>query len=349
MDALRLLKRARVGIVLPVLVTTTVATTAVISGVEGTSYIRSAAGTLDLALQPRSSGLSTSVEADSAVPSPPAFALPKLGNIAKAFANPIVARKPASRSSLNVTDVNHPRIQQWVQRLTTTHKKSYLTSLVRMEKYEAMISSKLAARKMPQELIYLAMIESNFNPDAKSPVAAVGLWQFMTATAQRFGLKVRGRIDERRDPARATDAALTYLSSLYNRFGSWYLAAAAYNSGEGTVLKALRKVTGNSVGTDADFFRILPTLPRETQDYVPKLIASARVGQAPERYGFTVQPAGNVLSRTPVTRHKTLAQTAAKHTTVGKAKSTVDKRSVVAAKKKIATKATPTRQRHTTG
>jgi membrane-bound lytic murein transglycosylase D len=175
-----------------------------------------------------------------------------------------------------------------------------------MEKYEDMISSKLAARKMPQELIYLAMIESNFNPDAKSPVKAVGLWQFMSATAQRFGLTVRGRVDERRDPARATDAALTYLSKLYDRFGSWYLAAAAYNSGEGTVSRALRSVTGKAAGTDSDFFRILSALPRETQDYVPKLIASARVGQTPERYGIVMQPAANVLTRTPVTRPKSL-------------------------------------------
>jgi membrane-bound lytic murein transglycosylase D len=95
----------------------------------------------------------------------------------------------------------------------------------------------------------------------------------------------RGR-DERKDPAKATDAALTYLSSLHDRFGSWYLAAAAYNSGEGTVSRALRKVTGKTQGTDADFFRILSSLPRETQDYVPKLIASARVGSDPAKYGM---------------------------------------------------------------
>src|SRR5207342_2635009 len=104
-----------------------------------------------------------------------------------------------------------------------------------------------------RDLIYLAMIESEFNPNAKSPVRAVGMWQFMSATARQFGLKVRGGVDERKDPARATDAALEYLSKLHDRFGSWYLAAAAYNSGEGTVLKALRRVTGQSVGTDEDF------------------------------------------------------------------------------------------------
>ena len=82
------------------------------------------------------------------------------------------------------------------------------------------------------------------------------------------------------------EAALAYLGQLHDRFGSWYLAAAAYNSGQGTVSKTLRRVTGKTKGTDADFFRILPVLPRETQDYVPKLIASARVGTDREKYGL---------------------------------------------------------------
>jgi membrane-bound lytic murein transglycosylase D len=139
---------------------------------------------------------------------------------------------------------------------------------------------------MPRELIYLALIESNFNPTAKSRVKAVGMWQFMSATARQFGLSVGRKVDERKDPAKATDAALAYLEQLHDRFGSWYLAAAAYNSGQGTVSKALRSVTGKTTGTDADFFLILPKLPKETQDYVPKLIASARVGTDRDRYGM---------------------------------------------------------------
>jgi membrane-bound lytic murein transglycosylase D len=236
------------------------------------------------------------VNTDTALPSPPVLALPKLSNLAKAARKPIVRVNTGSASKLNVNAVRHPRVDEWVERLTTTHKRSYQVSLARKEKYEGMISSKLAARKMPQELIYLAMIESNFNPNAQSPAKAVGLWQFMSATARRFGLTVGGRVDERRDPARATDAALSYLTSLYNRFGSWYLAAAAYNSGEGTIQRALRSVTGKPSGTDADFFRILPRLPRETQDYVPKLIAWARVGQSPERYGMIGQVASKAGS-----------------------------------------------------
>ncbi|MEO8337900.1 MAG: lytic transglycosylase domain-containing protein [bacterium] len=196
-----------------------------------------------------------------------------------------VVNSPDSAVATSSLDISfdHPRIQQWVDRLSTTLKHDFANSMTRMDKYSDMITAKLDARQMPRELIYLAMIESNFNPNARSHVGAVGMWQFMSATARQFGLTVKGRTDERKDPVDATDAALTYLSQLHKRFGSWYLAAAAYNSGAGTVSKALRKVTGKSQGTDEDFFRILSSLPRETQDYVPKLIASARVGTEMEK------------------------------------------------------------------
>src|SRR5258708_16136211 len=140
------------------------------------------------------------------------------------------------------------------------------------------------------------MIESEFNPKATSPVQAKGLWQFMASTARQFGLIVRGKIDERTNPEKATDAALTYLSDLHTRFGSWLLAAAAYNSGGGTVSKALHDVTGKTTGTDSDFFKILPRLPKETQDYVPKMIATARVGNDPLKYGLTVKEAGGEVA-----------------------------------------------------
>jgi membrane-bound lytic murein transglycosylase D len=191
----------------------------------------------------------------------------------------------ASYATLD-SGVDSPRIDRWVTRLTTSLRGDFQQSLQRMGKYEGMITAKLDARGMPRELIYLALIESNFNPTAKSRVKAVGMWQFMSATARQFGLSVGRKVDERKDPAKATDAALAYLDQLHDRFGSWYLAAAAYNSGQGTVSKALRTVTGRTTGTDADFFRILPKLPKETQEYVPKLIASARVGADRDRYGM---------------------------------------------------------------
>lgn len=180
---------------------------------------------------------------------------------------------------------DHPQIASWIARLTGSAKPAFEQTLGRMARYEKMILAKLDARQMPRDLIYLAMIESEFNPTARSRVGAVGMWQFMSATARQFGLTVSRGVDERKNPAQATDAALTYLSQLRGQLGSWYLAAAAYNSGAGTVTRALRRVTGRTSGTDADFFTILPLLPKETRDYVPKLIASARIANDPARYG----------------------------------------------------------------
>jgi membrane-bound lytic murein transglycosylase D len=213
---------------------------------------------------------------------------------ASSTAQPAAPGTVASTGGLNL-NVDHSRVDFWVNKLTTSMADEFSTALGRMSKYSEMITTKLAAKQMPTDLIYLAMIESEFNPNARSPVHAVGLWQFMSSTARRFGLTVKGKVDERRDPARATDAAIDYLSSLHDRFGSWYLAAAAYNSGEGTVLRALRKVTGRTTGTDEDFFRILPRLPKETRDYVPKLIAAAKVGSDPAQYGLTVGAPANAV------------------------------------------------------
>ena len=184
------------------------------------------------------------------------------------------------------TTFQHSTIDSWVHRFTTSLRGEFTQSLTRMDKYSSMITGKLDAHDMPHELIYLAMIESDFNPTAKSKVGAVGMWQFMSTTARSLGLTVKGHTDQRKNPAQETEAALTYLSSLHDQLGSWYLAAAAYNSGASTVQKALMKVTGRTQGTDEDFFRILPELPKETQAYVPKLIAAARVGSAPAQYGI---------------------------------------------------------------
>jgi membrane-bound lytic murein transglycosylase D len=255
----QVLSRARTRLVFPALAVAMGITT-LVAGLEHSAYIVQATGKRS-ALSPVAA-----LEPDS-----------------------LVAQADSSVTPLSVSldvSLSHSRIDDWVERLTTSLRGDFTASLARMGKYDEMITAKLDAKQMPRELIYLAMIESNFNPNARSKVGAVGLWQFMSATARQLGLTVKGGTDERKDPSNATDAALSYLSALHTRFGSWYLAAAAYNSGPGTVSKALMKVTGKSQGTDEDFFRILPSLPRETQDYVPKLIASARVGSDPAKYGM---------------------------------------------------------------
>jgi membrane-bound lytic murein transglycosylase D len=281
----QLAARMRARVVFPALAVAMGVST-LVAGLDRTSFL---AGSTPASVPSASSApsapvaltyLSSSAQAiESAIPELPA--VPAIPAIPATY----VASTMTSAGKLNL-HMNHPKIDQWVNRLTTSLKGDFRQSLDRMSKYATMINTKLDARQMPRELAYVALIESNFNPTARSRVSAVGLWQFMGATARQFGLTVRRGVDERKNPARSTDAALSYLSQLHDRFGSWYLAAAAYNSGAGTVSKALRRVTGQTRGTDADFFRILKALPRETQEYVPKLIASARVGSNPVRYGL---------------------------------------------------------------
>lgn len=251
--------------------TAVIATAAAVSSV---GILHGATATIDAALGPLTAA---SPAAPPAVP---------MRYLAAATAKPNAAPATSSALTMGLPNLEHPRVDSWVKTFTTTQRGSYATYLRRMTKYDDMISAKLARKNMPQGLIYLAMIESGFNPTAKSPVGARGLWQFMSPTARQYGLKVRGRVDERTNPSRATDAALEYLSDLHDRFGSWYLAAAAYNTGQGRVARVLKQVTGKTKGTDADFYRIAHRLPKETRDYVPKLIAAARIGSNPQRYGF---------------------------------------------------------------
>jgi membrane-bound lytic murein transglycosylase D len=216
--------------------------------------------------------------------------------VAHQTANGDVTRVPDGRGAepgrqalkeVDLPDLDHPRVESWIKRFTGSQRRSMAIYLERKTRYEDLITTKLAQRGMPKDLIYLAMIESGFNPRAKSPVAARGLWQFMSPTARQYGLKVTRRVDERTNPARSTDAAIRYLNTLHKRFGSWYLAAAAYNTGQGRVARIMRQETGRTRGSDADYYRIAHRLPKETRDYVPKLIAAARIGNNPAAYGFS--------------------------------------------------------------
>jgi len=152
----------------------------------------------------------------------------------------------------------------------------------RAGRYLGMIRDVLKRRGLPEELAYTAMIESGFNPIAVSRVGAKGLWQFMASTARRYGLRVDGWIDERLDPEKSTVAAASYLRDLYNQFGSWALAQAAYNAGEVKVTRAIR-ATGSS-----DFWTLAQTshLRRETKEFVPQIHAATLIGEDPARYGF---------------------------------------------------------------
>ena len=166
------------------------------------------------------------------------------------------------------------------------HQKTKLW-LERLGKYGPMIQEKLAERGMPQDLIWLATIESGLDPNAYSSADAAGLWQFIEETGERHGLEVSQYVDERRDPLAATDAALDYLSKLNKRFGgSWYLAAAGYNTGENRVERIVREKAGGRFGDESVFWQISKHLPSETRDYVPVMLAMGHIGKDPAKYGF---------------------------------------------------------------
>ena len=154
----------------------------------------------------------------------------------------------------------------------------------RSGRYLGMIQEVFRSQGLPTDLAFTAMIESGFDPRAVSNARAKGLWQFMAPTARGYGLRVDRWVDERLDPEKSTVAAAAYLRDLYRQFGSWELAHAAYNAGEGKVIRAIR-VTGSS-----NFWNLTRTkyLRRETREYVPAIHAATLIGRDPDQYGFTV-------------------------------------------------------------
>jgi membrane-bound lytic murein transglycosylase D len=196
----------------------------------------------------------------------------------------------AATWDLDVTTyASHERVLFWIDYFTGRARWHFERYLERSGRYDSMITTRLAAAGLPQDLLYLAMIESGFNHSIRSRAAAVGLWQFIAATGQRYGLTIDAWVDDRRDPWLSTDAAIRFLSELNNRFGSFYLAAAAYNGGPGRVTEGLRRYDVGALEGDARFFALADgrAFRQETRDYVPKLIAAALIGKQPERYGFT--------------------------------------------------------------
>jgi membrane-bound lytic murein transglycosylase D len=189
---------------------------------------------------------------------------------------------------------NHDRVQYYLDFFTGPGRSRMKIWLERLPRYEGMIRSRLAEQGLPEDLVYLALIESGFSNRAVSRASAVGMWQFMAATGRGYGLRIDSWVDDRRDPVKATAAAARHLKDLRDRFGSPYLAAAAYNAGAGRVGRGLKRLDhgeeDDSLYSDATFFRLYNTslLRRETKDYVPKLIAAAIIAKEPDKYGFTV-------------------------------------------------------------
>ncbi len=184
-------------------------------------------------------------------------------------------------------------IVHYIHYYQTAGRKFFKYALARSERYIPMIKKVFNKLGIPNDLAYLAMIESGFSPTAYSYAGASGMWQFIPSTGRLFGLTTNWWVDERRNPVESTYAAGRYLKDLFNKFGSWYLAAAAYNSGELTIERALSLYPGGNFWTISQNRPYL--LPGQTRRYVPKIIAAAIIAKDPENFGFH-----NIIYRKPI-------------------------------------------------
>ena len=211
---------------------------------------------------------------------------PQIVNLALVSEPTPEAARPPQASAYRVQVNEH--VRHFLDRFQTGYRRAITESrLARSGRYLPMILDIFKEKGLPEELAFTAMVESGFNPVAVSRAGAKGLWQFMAPTARLYGLRVDRWLDERLDPEKSTVAAANYLRDLYTVFGSWDLAQAAYNAGEGRVQQAIQ-------GTGTRDFWVLhrrsPRLMQETKNFVPAIHAATLIGRQPEQYGFTVVP-----------------------------------------------------------
>jgi membrane-bound lytic murein transglycosylase D len=182
----------------------------------------------------------------------------------------------------NVPIVIDSSVQSHIRYFNTSIRNRFEQWLVRLSRYRPLVENIFTEFHLPSDLVYLSLVESGFNPYAYSRAKATGPWQFMKGTAKLYGLRVDAYVDERRDPIKSTVAAARYLRDLYDLFGAWPLAMAAYNAGEGKVMRALQKARAESF-TDISKTRLIR---RETKEYVPRFMAATIIAKNPDRYGF---------------------------------------------------------------
>lgn len=173
-------------------------------------------------------------------------------------------------------------VARWLGYYQAQGRKSFEISLKRAGRYEARMREIFREAGLPEDLVYLPLIESGFHATAYSRARASGLWQFVPNTARIYGLEMSRWVDERLDPIAATYAAADYLGDLHREFGDWYLTLAAYNAGPGRVHQAIRRAGSRDYWTLSE----RRALRRETRDYVPKFLATALLAKQPERYGL---------------------------------------------------------------
>ena len=193
-------------------------------------------------------------------------------------------KAPIAKTKFDIPVDYNKDVQRWVRYFSGSGRKYYQRWLNRAPEFTPMMKKKLKAANLPEDLIYLSMIESGYSTHAYSSAAAVGLWQFIRPTGRDMGMRVDEWIDDRRDPELATDAAVKFLGILHRQFGDWRLAWAAYNGGPGRVSRRIKKYKTR------DFWTLSKkgAFPSETDNYVPKIMAAAIIGKDPEKYGFTL-------------------------------------------------------------
>jgi membrane-bound lytic murein transglycosylase D len=199
------------------------------------------------------------------------------------FSIAILPKKELDKElDFDIPIVINAKVEQFIQYFQTTGSKVFTNWLARSERYIPFMKNLLKENGLPEDLVYMALIESGFNPNAYSRRKASGPWQFIYLTGKRYGLKVNWWVDERRDPEKSTVAATKYLKDLYDMFECWYLAAAGYNAGEKKIINAMKRYRTE------DFWELskYKYLKRETRDYVPQMIAAALIAKEPEKYGF---------------------------------------------------------------
>ncbi|MFN2431339.1 MAG: LysM peptidoglycan-binding domain-containing protein [Gemmatimonadota bacterium] len=187
------------------------------------------------------------------------------------------------RIDFDIPIVVNERVEYYVDYFQFRVNKSFSKWLGRAPQYVPYLRERFRQAGLPEDLIYISLIESGFSAQATSHANAVGYWQFIAETGRRYGLRVDRWVDERRDFEKSTEAAIAYLTDLHRMFGSWYLAAAAYNSGEGRIQRAIQRYGSENLWELSEF----SYLREETKDYVPKLIAATLIAREPEKYGFT--------------------------------------------------------------
>ena len=198
-------------------------------------------------------------------------------------------------------EVDHPRVADFVNSFQTRRRNFFQDALERSGKFRRRMTMILTREGLPAELSYLPLIESSYRNSAVSRAGAAGPWQFVRETARRYGLRIDGYVDERRDPLKSTHAAARYLRDLHAAFGNWHLSLAAYNSGQERVARTLQ----HGVRTYWDMVE-RRSLPKETSDYVARFLAALQIMRAPESHGFT-QPSCRPLQFDLVQVHRRLS------------------------------------------